>query len=234
MTKDISTRMKEYEAVSSNYLIRRTPVIIRIDGKAFHTLTRGLDKPCDYKMQVAMEDTALELCKAIQNCKFAFLQSDEISFLLTDYTTLLTDAWFDNNVQKMVSISAGYASVLFTKFFNYETCSSHTAIFDSRAFNLSKEEVNNYFVFRQQDSVRNSIQGLGQAHFSHKELHGLSCYKIQDKLMIEKGINWNDIKTYQKRGTCITKSLSGWSVDREIPIFSKNKDYIEKHVFIGD
>lgn len=234
VTKDLGTRMKEYEAVTQNYLIRRMPVIVRVDGKAFHTFTRGFLKPWDNRMEQAMEHTALSLCKIMQNCKLAYFQSDEISFLLTDYNTLITDAWFGNNVQKIVSISSAYASVLFTEVFRNTSTHRGNAVFDSRAFNLTKEEVNNYFVFRQQDAVRNSIQGLGQAHFSPKQLHGVSCNKIQEKLWAEKGINWNDIATRHKRGTCIVKTADGWAVDKEIPTFTQDKSYIEKHVFVGD
>lgn len=234
MSKDLGERMKQYEGITRNYLIRRMPVIIRVDGKAFHSFTRGFLKPWDNRMEQAMEFTALSLCKLIQNCKLAYFQSDEISFLLVDYTTFETDAWFDNNIQKIVSISAGYASVSFSEVFRNTSSHRGSAVFDARAFNLTKDEVNNYFVWRQKDAERNSIQGLGQSHFSPKQLHGVSCNGIQEKLMVEKGINWNDTPTHQKRGTCVIKTDAGWVVDREIPVFTKNKNYIEKHILVGD
>ena len=114
----------------------------------------------------------------------------------------------------------------------------HSAIFDSRVFAIPKDEVNNYFIWRQQDATRNSIQMLGQANFSHKELHKCSCNMIQEKLFTEKGINFNDIPTTQKRGACIVKeqylvgeaTRTRWIVDKEIPIFTSDRDYIGKFV----
>ena len=125
------------------------------------------------------------------------------------------------------------------------------AMFDSRVFTIPKEEVCNYFIWRQQDSTRNSIQSVGQANFSQKELHGKSCNNIQDMLMIQKGINWNDYATTLKRGSCCIKVDEGlteydetgnicgytqrskWIIDNEIPIFSQDRNYIEKLINVG-
>ena len=118
MNKDsLGNRMKGYENISRSYLIRRIPVIIRLDGKAFHTFTRGLKKPFDEILMNTMWETAKYLCENIQGCKIAYTQSDEISLLLTDYENIDTSAWFDNNVQKMVSISASMATLAFNKCF---------------------------------------------------------------------------------------------------------------------
>lgn len=78
-------------------------------------------------------------------------------------------------------------------------------MFDARCFNIPKEEVTNLVYWRQDDASRNSIQMVGQANFSHKELHKKSRNDIQDMLMTQKGINWNDFPTYQKRGSCCVK-----------------------------
>ena len=117
----------------------------------------------------------------------------------------------------------------------------NSAMFDSRVFNIPKEEVCNYFVWRQQDATRNSIEAVGQANFSHKELNCKSCDKIQDMLFTEKNINWNDFPAYQKRGACINKETyeldndthairSRWVVDKNIPVFTQDREYIEKFV----
>lgn len=123
---------------------------------------------------------------------------------------------------------------------NYNTAVKKGAYFDCRAFNIPKEEVTNNFYWRQLDCSRNSVQMLGQAHFSHKELHGKTCGDIQDMLMTRKGINWNDIPTHKKRGTCVvkTESESGkrpqWTIDLDIPIFAgEGREYIEKLVNIN-
>lgn len=264
----LGDRMKGYEDVTRNYLTRRMPVIIRIDGKAFHTFTRGFQKPFDMLLMETMWETCKYLCANIQGCKVAYTQSDEISLLLTDYETLTTSAWFDNNIQKMVSVSASMATMAFNIAFNraisdYEELDkpsyfesechhqefekllsmyksrTNKAMFDSRVFNIPKEEVCNYFIWRQQDASRNSIQMVGRSNFSDKQLYKKNCDMIQEMLFSEKNINWNDLPTYQKRGACIYKELynlddktirSQYVVDENIPIFTQNREYIEKYL----
>ena len=218
----LGDRMKNnYENISRYYLTRRMPVIIRIDGKSFHTFTRGFKKPFDDVFVKTMQDTMKYLCENIQGCVLGYTQSDEISLVLVDYAELTTDAWFGNNLQKMCSVSASMATMAFNKFFyinmpadeensgTYYKALEKGAMFDSRVFTIPKEEVCNALIWRQQDATRNSIQSVGQANFSQKELHGKSCNNIQDMLMIQKGINWNDYATTLKRGNCCIKVDDG-------------------------
>ena len=232
---DLGDRMKTYEAVPKTKLIRRMPVIIRVDGKAFHTLTRGLHKPFDIKFEYAMNKAAGRTMLDIQNCSLVYVQSDEANFLMTDYKNLQTEPWFGNDLQKIVSISASTMSVYFNMclraVFNKKVTNE---VFDSRAFNITKEEVCNYFIWRQQDATRNSIQGLAQANFSHKELQNLNSNQLQDKLMLEKNINWNNMPVYLKRGRCITKKEGDYVVDNDIPVFTQDRDYIEKFLETED
>jgi len=113
----LGDRMKGYESVPKISLTKRIPVIIRIDGKAFHTFTRGFVKPFDQVLVKSMQETAKYLCEHIQGCVFAYTQSDEITLVLCDYQTLTTSGWFDYEVQKLCSISASMATAAFTKFF---------------------------------------------------------------------------------------------------------------------
>lgn len=106
MKDELGDRMKSYyENRSKTFLARRTPVIIRLDGKAFHTFTRGFNKPFDEAMCNAMQETMKYLCENIQGCVLGYTQSDEITLVLIDYQKLTTDAWFDYNVQKMCSVA---------------------------------------------------------------------------------------------------------------------------------
>lgn len=249
--KSLGDRMKEnYENRAKTYLTRRTPVIIRIDGKAFHTFTKGFDKPFDELMTKTMQDTMLYLCKNIQGCVFGYTQSDEISLLLIDFQNLNSDAWFDYNVQKVCSVSASIATFAFNYSFiknvhdkawngefeseevmhNYITQSKKGALFDSRCFNIPSEEVNNYFIWRQQDATRNSIFSLGRAYFSHKDLQGLDSNKIQNILFTEMNVNWNNLPTKHKRGSSCNKIKGEWIVENETPIFT-DSDYIENCIY---
>lgn len=252
MKKDnLGDRMKEnYENRAKTQLLRRTPVIIRLDGKAFHTFTRGFKKPFDDILTEAMQQTMLTLCKEIQGCVLGYTQSDEITLVLTDYKKLETAAWFDYDIQKVCSVSASIATLAFNRCFlneiqkKYESISGLTvsvyyqawlkgALFDSRCFNVPKEEVTNCILWRQQDAIRNSINSVGQTNFSHKELQGLSTDQILKKLLEEKQIDWNKLPVHLQRGSCCIKrevnGVDSWFIDTEIPIFKgEGRDYIEK------
>ena len=246
MFDSLGDRMKAYENVSRIYLPRRLPVIIRVDGRAFHTFTRGFQRPFDSVLAVSMWETAKALCKEISGAKLAYTQSDEISVLVTNNDTLTTEPWFANNLQKIVSLSASVATRAFDNAFQLKISSYddsfkqfstyfrvlHTATFDARAFILPPEEVCNYFIWRQQDAVRNSIQMAAQSVYSHKELQHKNQSDLQDMLM-EKGINWNDYEVWQKRGICVVKA-SEWTVDYDIPIFTQDRNYIERWLVPND
>lgn len=256
----LGTRMKEfYEQIPKFKLYRRTPVAIRIDGKAFHTFTRGFQKPFDEVLIKSMQETMKYLCENIQGCVLGYTQSDEITLILVDYKKLNSDAWFDYEIQKICSIAASMATMAFNRNFRYNaeiemvftndkkykeallSAITKGAMFDARCFNIPKEEVANLVYWRQLDATRNSIQMVGQANFSHKELQNKSCNDIQDMLMLEKGINWNDFPTHQKRGSCCIKNHDfdeygvdwgeGWYIDTEIPIFKgEGRAYIESRI----
>ena len=231
---NISTRMKGYEYITRTKLMRRTPAILRLDGKAFHSWTKGLtlidnsleSSPFSNTMHDVMSTTAYKLVNNIQNARFVYSQSDEISILFNDWGDLKTCQWFDGNVQKITSIAASMCTAFFNERIRDNFDDMKLAFFDARVFNIPKEEVANYFVWRQQDATRNSINMLGQRYFSHKKLQHKNTDQVQEMLFSEHGINWNDIPTWQKRGYCST--LNGF--DDDIPIFTQDRDYIEHHL----
>lgn len=261
----LGTRMKTYyEQVPKTRLVRRMPVAIRIDGKAFHTFTRGFQKPFDEVLGNAMVRTMEYLCKNIQGCVFGYTQSDEITLLLIDYQTLDTCAWFDYEVQKMCSISASMATMAFNKFFQkefdqwlsdhiefpfdygddtinladktlgktYGKSIANGAMFDARCFNIPKEEACNLVYWRQLDATRNSIQMVGQANFSQNELQGKSCNVIQDMLLTQRGINWNNYPTRWKRGVAWKRNIG---IDYEMPILKgEDRKYVDEVIFVGE
>lgn len=261
VTKDsLGDRMKRYEAVSKTTLVQRMPVILRLDGCHFHTFTKGFLKPFDDIMIKSMQDTMKYLCKNIQGCVFGYTQSDEITLVLVDYKNLNSSQWFDNEVQKMCSVAASMTGMAFTRYFAnnvnedggigiedtqwkaYMRAINTGAYFDCRAFNVPKEDVCNCIIWRQQDAVRNSIQALAQSQFSQKQIQGLSCNMLQDKLMVEKGINWNNLETVKKRGSaCIkkyytqnNKIYSKWVIDFDMPILTQDRNYVEQFIFFDE
>jgi tRNA(His) 5'-end guanylyltransferase len=211
------------------------------------------------------------LCENIQGCVLGYTQSDEITLILIDYKKLTSSAWFDYEVQKMCSIAASMATMAFNREFRkamdedptipsvrynwYTAKIDNGAMFDARCFNIPKEEVANLIYWRQLDATRNSIQMVGQANFSHKELQNKSCNMIQDMLFQERDINWNDFPTHLKRGSCCVKiestttcakTVDGqvitwaaerphWEIDLEIPIFKgEGREYINSRILYDE
>jgi len=244
----LGDRMKEYEATSQGNVLRRTPVIIRVDGKAFHTFTRcfrddNAPDPFSPVMHRLMMNTARAMLMNTQCAQFVYTQSDEISILLRDWDKHETQQWFGGKLQKMISISAAQASAYFNFFLTREIGQldyvGAVPLFDSRVFQLPMDEVANYFIWRQQDATRNSVQMLGRHYFSHKEMNGKNVSAVQDLLMCGHNVNWNNLDTWKKRGTCVLPSDTYDSgtfgiIDEEIPIFTKDRCYIEKHLIPGD
>jgi tRNA(His) guanylyltransferase len=231
----LGNRMKEfYEDRYRIYLTRRTPVVLRLDGKSFHQLTKKCIKPYDYTFIGSMVETMMYLCSEIQGCKLGYHQSDEISLLLTDFDRLDTAAWFDYNLQKMVSVAAGMASMYLSERltkWNYplfkHVGSSVRAVFDCRVFNVPPQEVANYFISRQRDWIRNSVLMLAQYHFSHKEMQGKKIPDLHEMLH-GKDVNWAKCPSFIKNGTFVTycEKTNAWNP--ESFVLTKNRSIIEK------
>ena len=238
MTANMSLgeRMKRYEEVSKFVLTHRSCLIIRVDGKAFHTFTKGADKPFDMALVESMREAALVTAREIQGCKLAYVQSDEASFLLTDFDKLTTQGWFGYELQKIVSVSASLFTAHFNRFLdgklscaNDEECSpmyGRLAFFDSRAFVVPREDVSNYFLWRARDWERNSVQMLGQSHFSHGKLQGKKIPEIKEMLH-EIGKDWESLQNVVKNGTFVLPSADAPFECAVRPSYSQINEFVE-------
>lgn len=262
MNDNLGDRMKKYEYITRTHLIPRMPVIIRVDGKAFHTFTRGFKRPFDDILIKTMQETMKYLCENIQGCVLGYTQSDEITLVLVDYKRIDSNSWFDYNIQKCSSIAASMATMAFNKYLNVnidqfvsntlkkyqslflvgddeeyynalEKACSKGALFDARVFNIPKEEVCNCLYWRQLDATRNSIQMVAQSQFSHKELNKKTCNMLQEMLFSERGINWNDYAPHYKRGSCCIKQTTLTNSDNPVV---RSKWVIDNNIpqFVGD
>ena len=218
MGSDLGDRMKHnYEMRGRHYLLRRMPVIIRVDGRAFHSLLRNANKPFDRIFIQTMAGAAEHMCLNMQGCKCGYVQSDEASFLLTDYDTLQTDAWFGYVQNKVESVAASMMTSefersleIFTYYAEYlegagcEWAEGNLgALFDARAFNIPREEVVNYFLWRMKDWERNSVSMYCRAFFSDKEMHGKGRAD-QHEMLNSIGKNWaTDMGEQERNGTWV-------------------------------
>jgi tRNA(His) 5'-end guanylyltransferase len=206
---------RAYESRTRTLLPRRTYTLLRVDGKSFHTYTRDCDRPYDVGLIADMDAAAKRLCQEVSGARLAFVQSDEISLLLTDFETTQTEAWFDGNVQKVASISASIATAAFNqaRLARLEGTGANPAefemaVFDSRVWTIpERAEVANYFVWRQQDASRNSLSMTARAHFDQERLHGLTGGELHELLWAEQGVNWNNLPVGFKRGRAVVPDL---------------------------
>jgi len=256
---ELGDRMKrDYEDRTRFYLPRRTYTLIRCDGKAFHSYTRGCARPYDLDLMADMDTTAVRLCEEMGGARFAFVQSDEISVLLTDFGAPLTEAWLDGNVQKMASVGASLATAAFnqarlSRMPGRLPKTAAMALFDARVWTIpDRTEVFNYFVWRQQDASRNSLSMTARAHFPQKRLHAISCDALQQLLLSEKGIDWNDLPIGFQRGRAVVPVIEEKTVEyvdkrtqerkvaagvlrrtwrvMEPPVFTRDREWLFAHI----
>lgn len=257
----LSEKMKRLEDVTNIKLERKTPVIMRLDGRAFSKYTKGLDKPFDKDLSEVFQWVAFKLKENLDNVKFIYSQSDEINILMTDWTKDTTDAWFTYRVQKMVSVAAGITTALFNsrvekiinkyasqisdieeaqfkpveeftpvekKYFVWKG-KQYKAVFDCRVFNVSMEDVVPYFIYRQKDAMRNSVQALAQSYYSHTQLDKKKQAEMKQLVLDKANVDYDKLPMLQKAGFTIYKDTSdNWIVDTDIPEFMTNRDYISK------
>ena len=227
---ELGDRMRAYEDVPKIYLMRRVPVVIRTDIRSGGSFVKGFNKPFDDVFGKTMIRTMEHVAKEIQGCIFAYTQSDEISFVLSDYKKLNSAAWFDYNVEKVASLAASEATFAFNKYFaeevrnfidsknptsisdeeikmidTYERAIDKGVRFDGRCANYPKDEVANYIYWRQSDAMRNSVSMAARAQFSHKQCDHKNQSQLKEMLMNECGINWDDYATHYKHGVCWTR-----------------------------
>jgi len=237
--KEFEARMRSYEL--STFLPSNMPIIIRIDGRSFKKFTRGMERPFDEGFIEMMNEIAKEICRGIQFCRMAYLQSDEISFLVYQ-KDLDNTGWFNNKIEKMCSVISSKASSIATKWVMDNIPDKNPIVsFDARANVYPIKEVSNYFIWRQKDWERNSLFMVARSYYSSKELKYKKSFEQQD-MVFKAGDNWDNYSTYLKRGRCCIKvrttefvkneqfegevERSRWIIENEIPQFVKNRDFI--------
>jgi len=216
---------QDYEDALRVSLPRRSYVAIRIDGRGFHTFTKSLERPYSRRLADALDSAAAGLCGEMIGCRFGYGQSDEYSFLLTDFEKENAPLWFDGNVQKIVSVSAS----LFTAYFNRAFGGERIAAFDSRVLVISQRaEVAKYFLWRQLDASANSLNMLASAHYPHVELLGKSNAE-KHEMLFARGVNWAKQPADFKRGRVVRRGVDGrsWEIDLSIPVFNREPGYLD-------
>lgn len=205
MSSRDNPHFKRRERETRTYLNAGAPAIIRLDGRAFHTYCRGLDRPYDEPFMADMDSTAIALAQGIDGVRLAYVQSDEISLLLMPAPVVHEDErgfMFGGAVQKLVSISAAIASSTLNAL-RLGITSDAVALFDARAFSVTDlDEARGYFAWRQLDAQVNSLSMLASAHFTHKQLHGISTGR-RALMLQEHGIDAADLPVGFRNGRIV-------------------------------
>jgi len=234
MIDQLGNRMKEYERVYSHRLLKNTPAVVRVDGRAFSGLVPSWMKPYSEEFALSMEQAARHVCEDISCAQFAYIQSDEVSFLFLDYQRKETSPPFDYKINKLISIIPSLMSVHFSRWFQRTMTAAgqqtlnRTTVFDGRAFNLpNTSEVIRYFIWRQKDCERNSVLSLAQKYIPHREMHKLSVKDLKEKLEEEWNVSWDGLPTKQKYGrTVIYRESEKWTIDHSPPLFTEEPQYL--------
>lgn len=206
MKDPLGDRMKMYErAESGRRLMPLLPTVARIDGRSFHSFTRGMVRPFDHDFSASMVETTIALAK-MTNAIIGYTQSDEITLVWhnTDYKSQI---WFDGRIAKMTSQLAAQATLIFYRIIEEKMpeFASRLPTFDARVWNLpNRDEVINLLLWREADATRNSISMAAREYFSHKALMGKNSAEKQE-MLFQAGINWNEYLTSFKRGVYVRR-----------------------------
>lgn len=197
---ELGDRMKGYEAETRVVLPAKTWAVVRVDGRAFHTYTRGLDRPFDIGFQADMDRVAFALVEEIAGAQLAYVQSDEVSVIFSDLGER-TEPYFGGVIQKIASIAAASASATMTRLRPDQA----PALFDARVFALpSAVEVHNYLVWRQSDCRRNAISMLAHHHVGKSRVVGVSTPERRE-LLEQAGVVLDDIDLGFRQGRWATR-----------------------------
>lgn len=206
MNDDLGDRMKLYENAEDRRMMPLLPTFARVDGKTFHSFTKGMKRPYDEGMSECMLNTALFLARET-NANMTYTQSDEITlcWLSGDPKSQI---WFDGRHSKMVSVLAALATLEFNAqvlFRMTEEYQRKRPLFDCRVWTVpSRAEGANVFLWREMDATKNSISMAAHSIFSPKQCHGKNGGQKQE-MLFQAGINWNDYPAFFKRGTFIQR-----------------------------
>lgn len=218
---DLGDRMKAYEETFRHVLPVRMPAIIRLDGKVFHSLTRKCERPFDTKLRDTIVYAAAAIMEEIP-ARMAYHQSDEVSLLLVDYNRFDSEQWFKGSVQKMVSVAASMMGVEFSSRWG------RAGYFDARVFVVPERDIENYFIWRQRDAMRNAVSMAAQSVFSPKQLHGKHTNDMIGMLE-DNGILFDSYPGWFRFGSVVTKKSC-----EAAPIFSGNREYLQQYLTVEE
>lgn len=206
MTDDLGDRMKLYEGVEAGRrLMPLLPAMARIDGRAFHAFTRGMDRPFDARFTACMVDTTAAMVRKT-GARMGYTQSDEIT-LAWHSESLQSQIFFDGRVAKMVSQLAAQATLIFYRAVleRLPHYAHRMPTFDARVWNVpTRAEGANVFLWREWDATKNSLNMAASDRYSHKAMMGKNS-RDKHEMLHAKGVNWDDYPTAFKRGVYVQR-----------------------------
>ena len=249
MGKSVIEKLKAYEQRTDTKLSVDMPIILRIGGKSFKTLTKNCDKPFDDVVARAMYKTMLELCKNIPYCVLGYTYSDEITLLIVNKGLDGATPWYENRAQKLCSVTASMATAQFCKFFVEYTKLYNRELsidlglvaFDCRCFNILENDVIEYFIWRQKACVRHAVMGIAHTMYSNKELYKKSDGTVRKMIKEKTGKAFAGVEPGYCYGFCAVRRLvrlpslnvrNMWTIDKDVPKFWREPMYIQDCLYV--
>lgn len=198
-------RMKLYESGGTTSLMPLLPICVRLDGRAFHSWTRGMDRPFDESLHRAFDRTMVALVHE-SSAVIGYTQSDEITLIIHS-DDFRSQTYFNGKAHKIGSVLSSLATAVFNaQEFSHKA--SKPALFDARVWTVPNlDEAANVLLWREEDAIRNSVQALAQSRFSPRQLHRKSVRDCLQMLQDE-GVYWTDeCSERQQRGAYAARRM---------------------------
>jgi tRNA(His) guanylyltransferase len=206
----LADRCKSFEAAEAGRRAARgTPLLARLDGRAFHTFTRDLRRPYDEAMSRCMIETARYLVQEL-NALVAYTQSDEITLAWFEPADSPTEYPFDGRYQKLASVLAGLASTRFYQLVLELMPAKVREVphLDCRVWQVpALSDAAEVFVWREEDAIKNSTTMAALAHFTDREIHGKDTATKQE-MLLARGVDWRAYPAFFQRGTYLGRRSS--------------------------
>lgn len=230
----IEEDLVSYERASEHYLLRNMPIIVRIDGKNFKHITRGLDKPFDERFNNVMRDTLISLCRTVKGVVMGYTISDEIDLLIYDNDIY----WYDLNLQGLVASIASLATGIFNRYYQEQIIFSDNnkriGLFDVVAFNVPQEHVSDYFIRKQKFEMRANLEKVCELNGVTKDLKTLSSFELKKRLFNLRAFDYDEkIDSVNRIGMVATMNeANDYIVNKVTPIFEEQPTFISSLVDI--
>jgi len=248
----LKDRISSYEDAYNYSIIQKLPIVVKLNGRSFSKLTSLLNKPFDIQFLNVMQDVCIKVAMDAEGCVFAYSFNDEIILILKNDQSIRTMPWYDNNIQKIASVTSSLASIqFFSSAQKYNLNILGAPVFTSQVFAVPNiTEAVNVLIAKQQQSIQSCIS-FACFYETIKEYDDISLARstltqktIDEKIELLQDLNvdYNSLNPEFKKGFACYKVpkvfdneiKKKWIINNDIPTFSNNHEFITNILSIGN